>query len=155
MLIKEKLVPKMLVASTQHFVKDVSDELIEQFTNDFEKYFAETEARKKEPQNFFTVFHVDTYREKDYEMELWVQVETAKHDTENVFFKDIPQSETVYVTVSESYENLGFAYDALFDYVREHELIINGYPRETYIFDDNAPLGYLTEIQLPFNRNAI
>ena len=151
-MIKEKVVPQMSIAFSQHFVNDVTDELIEQFTNDFEKYLAETEAKKVDPQNFFTVFHVDEYRDRDYFMELWTQTETLTLSTAHIHFKSIPESEVAYILVSENYENLKSAYDALFKYVQEHNYIVNGYPRETYLFDDTAPYGYFTEIQLPFAR---
>lgn len=155
MMIQEKIIPKMLVASTHHFVGDVSDELIEELTSDFEKQLAETGAEKKEPQNFFTVFHVDGYRDQNYEVELWVEVEASKQNTDNITFKAIPETEVASILVSENYANLQSAYDALFDYLREHGYLVNGYPRETYIFDDSAPLGYFTEIQLPFIRETI
>lgn len=59
------------------------------------------------------------------------------------------------ILVSESYENLQTAYNALFEYVREHGYIINGYPRETYYLDEKSSQGYMTEIQLPFFRNVV
>jgi effector-binding domain-containing protein len=155
MMVQEKITSQMLVASSQHFVKVVSDKLIEQFTNDFERYLAEIGAQKKEPQNFFVVFHVDAYRDEDYEMELWVQVEASKQNTDSITFKLIPETDVAYIIISENYENFQFAYDALFNYVQERDFIVNGYPRETYILDDNAPLGYFTEIQLPFSRETI
>lgn len=142
----------MVVASTQHFVSKVSDELIKQFTDDFEKHLSEAGAKKAEPQNFFTVFHVDEYREENYNMELWTQIEEMKGNTTNIKFKIVPESEVASIIVSENYENLKFAYDALFNYVHEHDYIVNGYPRETYLFDDSAPYGFFTEIQLPFKK---
>lgn len=155
MMVQEKITSQMLVASSQHFVKVVSDKLIDQFTNDFERHLVEIGAQKKEPQNFFTVFHVDAYRDEGYEMELWVQVEASKQNTDSITFKHIPKTDVAYIIISENYKNLQFAYDALFKYVQERDFIVNGYPRETYILDDNAPLGYFTEIQLPFSRKTI
>lgn len=154
MIVKEKLMPHMLVASATHMVKKVSDELIEQFTKDLEIHLDETGADIIEPQNFFTVFHVNAYREADYEMELWTEVESIRKNTENITFKSIPENNVAYVLVSENYENLQFAYEALFDYIHEHRYLVDGYPRETYIFDNSAPLGYFTEIQLPFIRKS-
>lgn len=151
-MIKEKVISQMFIASSQHFVNQVTDELIEQFTHDFEKHLAETGAEKVKPQNFFTVFHVDEYRDKNYCMELWVQIEALKESTDNIQFKSIPESEVAYTLVSENYVNLKFAYDSLFHYVRKHGYIVSDYPRETYFFDAGAPYGYLTEIQLPFAR---
>lgn len=154
-MIREKFIPQMFVASAEHFVIRVSDDLIEQFTNDFEKHLLETAAKKAEPQNFFTVFHVDEYRDNDYPMELWVQVEELQKDTQEIQFKSVPQIEVAYVLVSENYENLKSAYDSLFAYIKEKGYIVNGYPRETYLFDDNAPYGYFTEIQLPFTMKTL
>lgn len=151
-LIQEKITPQMLVASAHHFVESVSDNLIAQFTDDFEKNLAETGAKKKEPERFFTVFHIDAYRDRDYEMELWVQVEDCMQNSEHITFKTIPECEVAFIIVPENYENLKDSYDSLFDYVREHGLNVLGYPKETYIFDDSAALGYFTEIQLPFSR---
>lgn len=151
-MIKEKVIPQMFVASSLHFVKCVTDDLIEKFTNDFEKHLMETEAKKTDPQNFLTVFHVDEYTDKDYNMELWIQIEELKEDTDDVQFKAIPECEVAYILVSENYENLRTSYDALFRYVQNKGYIVNGYPRETYLFDDNALYGYFTEIQLPFTR---
>jgi effector-binding domain-containing protein len=154
-VIQEKVIQQMLVASSQHFVNYVTDNLIEQFNDNFEKHFLETGAKKTEPQNFFTVFHVDEYKERDYHMELWMQVEALKENTDDIEFKAVPESEVAYVIVSENYENLKTTYEALFKYVQESGYIANGYPRETYLFYDNAPCGYFTEIQLPFTRNSI
>lgn len=154
-MIREKCIPLMFVASTEHFVNHVSDDLIEQFTNDFEKHLLETTARKVEPPNFFTVFHVDEYRDNDYHMELWVQVEELQKGTHEIQFKSVPESEVAYIMVSENYDNLKSTYDSLFAYIKEKDYIVNGYPRETYLFDDNAPYGYFTEIQLPFTRKTL
>lgn len=149
-MIQERKIPQMVVASSQHFVSKVSDELIKQFTDEFEKHLEEAEAKETEPQNFFTVFHVEEYREEDYYMELWTQTKEMGNDTINVKFKIVPESEVAFIIISENYENLKVAYDALFSYVRERGYRINGYPRETYLFDDHAPYGFFTEIQLPF-----
>lgn len=151
-MVQEKITSHMIVASSQHFVNKISDELIQQFTEDFEKDLAEAGAQKKEEQSFFTVFHVEVYRDEDYEVELWIQVEASKKNTDNITFKFIPETEVAYIQTCEHYESLQIAYDTLFDYVKERGFMANGYPRETYIFDDNAPLGYFTEVQLPFKR---
>lgn len=153
-MIKEKTVSEMFIAAQTHHVDDVSDELIEKFTNDFEVHLSEAGAKPQEPQNFFTVFHVDAYRDTDYNMALWMQVETCLPNTDDIVFMRIPESEVSYIIVSENYENLRFAYDALFDYVQDRGYTVNGYPRETYLSDDSAPLGYYTEIQLPFMRTV-
>lgn len=86
-------------------------------------------------------------------MELWMQVEAPEENTKYIQFKVIVESEIASLLVSENYENLKFAYDALYDYVLKRGYAVNGYPRETYIFDDSSPCGYFTEIQLPFIRH--
>lgn len=153
-MIKEKKISKMIVASARHYVENISDELIEQFTNDFEVQLAKTGVVRSESQNFFTVFHVDAYRDNNYEMELWVQIDTTKQNTDLITFKTIPENEVAYIVVTEDYENLQLSYDALYNYARENGYEVNGYPRETYHFDVSAPLGYYTEIQLPFTRKT-
>lgn len=154
-MVQEKITPHMIVASSQHFVKRISDELIQQFTDEFEKHLAHAGVPKNEAQGFFTVFHVEAYRDEDYEVELWIQVEASQQNTDNITFKFIPETEAAYIQTCEHFENLQIAYDTLFAYVKERGLIVNGYPRETYIFDDNAPMSYFTEIQLPFKRDVV
>lgn len=151
-MIKEKIAPQMIVASTQHFVKTVSDELIEQFTNNFEENIIITGAKKTEPQNFFTVFHVAEFRDTDYDMELWTQVDKAAESTEQIQFKTIDKSEIAYLVVADNYDNLDAPYISLFSYINENGYKLNGFPRETYLLDEKAALGFLTEIQIPFKR---
>ena len=149
---KEKVIPQMIVASAHHHVASVTDDLIEKFSRDFEIKLAEAGAAGKKPENFYTVFHVNEYREYNYDMELWLEVEELMENTESIQYQIVPESEAAYVVVSETYENLKPAYDELFAFVKSKNYSICGYPRETYLPDPSAQSGFLTEIQLPFHR---
>lgn len=101
---------------------------------------------------FYTVFHVEEYRDIDYSMELWERVEELKENTKEITFLEVSESEVVYIRVAENYENLGKHYNALFNYIKENHLILNDFPRETYIMDAAAETGCITEIQIPFRK---
>lgn len=152
MQIYEKTISNMYVATEKIFVDTVSDDLIKRLSKGFDEHFSNTDAVKTKPEEFFTVFHVEEYRDKDYEVELWYRVRRIKKDTDHIKFKLIQKSEAAYVIVSEKYDNLNYVYDELFSYIKDKGYRLNGFPREGYITDQSSDVGYFTEIQIPFRR---
>lgn len=73
---------------------------------------------------------------------------------EGIVIKTIHGGPCVYVTHYGPYDDIGKAYDALSDYINEHELLIAGAPREVYMKGPRPiiprnPKHFVTEIQFP------
>jgi len=151
-MIEIKQIPKMTVASMQYFIHKATTKLINQITEEFEKSLLKVGIPEIEYSAFFTVFHVDSFRDTNYNMELWMQVEERKGNSDNIQFKEIDESEAAYVVTAKDYNNLSAPYITLFNYINEKGYKLNGFPRERYLPDETTPLGFLTEIQLPFKQ---
>lgn len=142
----------MLVAAASYKIHSVSDSLIEEITRKYNVAFEKSGATQTNPPAFYTVFHVEEYRDVDYVMELWKRVEEIKENTENITYYEISESKVAYLGVTEDYNHLEQHYHALFNFIKENHWILNGFPRETYIMDAASDIGYVTEIQIPFKK---
>lgn len=150
MKIYEKTISNMYVATQRHTVDIVSDELIEQLTKGFNEHFSNTDAEKTKPEEFYTVFNVEQF--KDSDIELWYRVRSLKKDTEDIKFKLVQKSEIAYVIVSQKCDNKKFVCDELFKYIKDKGYKLNGFLREVYVADESTENGYFAEIQIPFLR---
>lgn len=152
MKIYEKTISNMYVATEKHSVDIVSDELIEQLSKGFNEHFSNTDAVKTKPEEFFTVFNAEEYRDSDYDVELWYRVRSLKKDTEHIKFKLVQKSEIAYVIVLQKRDNKKFVCDELFKYIKDKGYKLNGFLREVYVPDESSENGYYTEVQIPFLR---
>lgn len=104
------------------------------------------------PEYCFVTYGAEEYKEKDVELEYAEAVEGFGKESENIKFKEMPETQAISVMHKGSYSKLGEAYAFAIDYVKQHGYEIAAPIREVYIngcWDKETEDEYLTEIQVP------
>jgi effector-binding domain-containing protein len=74
-----------------------------------------------------------------WEMEVCAPVATEVTPTPDILYREMPASRVVALMRVGPYEQLGEAYDEVQAYIREHNLVIAGPPREFYLSPPETP----------------
>ena len=151
-MIKTKTLPRMLVASKSYQIQDFTTEMIEEISNNFSFSLEKSKSEPSTPSMFFTVFHVNAYRESDYTVELCERVGKRGRERAGICFYELEESEVAFIVTSDDMDALAKHYDALYRYMQDNGITQYDHPREAYIESFSSPSGYLTEISLPFSR---
>lgn len=110
------------------------------------------------PENCFTTYLDNEYRETDINAEICEAVTELKEDNEDICFKFIPEVEYAACVLHKGpYDQLPQAYSAIVLFIEENGYEIVGNQREVYIdgvWNKDTPNEWLTEIQFPVKKNS-
>lgn len=109
-----------------------------------------------EPDNCFTIYYDEEYREADINAQICQEVTELKEDTDKLKFSILPKVELAACVLHKGpYEQLPKAYQAIVEYIEENGYEIIGYQRESYIdgiWNKDSQEDWLTEIQFPIRK---
>lgn len=150
MLIKEKITAKMLVAAglnhIDKFSADAAESIVQQYYQAFNASGAERTNRRK----FYVSLHSINIGGGDFDVELWERVKDKRPNTDDIIFKEILRNHVAFTWVGDRLYAQEKHYQHMFNYLKEHDYALAGWPRETYLMNRTSSTGYVIEIQLPF-----
>ena len=154
--VTEKTLPKMIVYYSEKRLKNVADKLTFVPKCGAEVKRLNPNLKCAVPEYEFCEYLDDEFRENDVFVRHNEAVTAFGNESENIKFRELPETKVISIFHKGAYENLGEAYAYIIKYAEENGYTITGKARESYIdgiWNKENQEDWLTEIQLPVEKN--
>jgi effector-binding domain-containing protein len=149
----KKEMPERYVASLRKIIPTYQDEkmLWEQFM----KETAPLGMKMANPANALAVFHDESYKESDADVEIQMSVDGSYNNTANVAFKTVAPIQMASVTFKGGYEQTAAANEAIANWVSDNNYDFDGAMFLIYHVSpatDKNPGNWVTEVCCPIKK---
>lgn len=140
----------MLVAASLNHIDKFNVEAVESIVAQYYQAFKASGAQRTNRRRFYVSLHTIKIADGNFDVELWERVKDIRPNTDDIIFKEVHRNRVAYAWVGDRLYAQKKHYQYLFNYLKERNYTLAGWPRETYLMNRTSSTGYVIEIQLPF-----
>ena len=150
--VTEKTIPSCIVYYSEATLAQYSDAMQRIPAQGAEAKALNPDLKCAEPPYEFVEYLDCEHREADVRVRHSEAVEAFGTESDNIKFREVPETKVLSIYHQGAYENLGEAYAFIYKYAEDNGCKVAGFSRESYIdgiWNKESVDEWLTEIQLP------
>ena len=150
--VTEKTIPSCIVYYSEATLAQYSDAMQWIPAQGAEAKALNPDLKCVEPPYEFVEYLDCEHRETDVRVRHSEAVEAFGTESDNIKFREVPETKVLSIYHQGAYENLGEAYAFIYKYAEDNGYKVAGFSRESYIdgiWNKESVDEWLTEIQLP------